>query len=1164
MLSLICILGCEREEQDLRPASFPNTAEVFIDGFSAGLEYAAFGDSKVTAFTVDENVSYEDVIGTSSMRFDIPNEGDPEGSYAGGVFRDLGGRDLTGYNALTFYAQASKAATVDLIGFGNDFMGDKYSTTASIKVSTSWNKYIIPIPDPSKLTREKGLFVISEGPEDGDGFSLWVDVVKFENLGTIAHPRPAIFNGNDIAAKTYIGLSSTISGLTQTVNLPNGADQTVNTTPSYFEFISSDTTVAKVDELGVVTVVGQGTAKITAALGGKEVAGSLTMESLGEFEHAPVPDRDAADVISIFSDAYTNVPVDFYNGFFEPFQRTLGGADVEINGDNIIKYSQLNFVATEFKNPTVDATEMTHFHVDIQIENPIGAQDFVKIQLGDFGPDGAFGGGDDATGEVIFKTSPPLASNEWISLDIPFSDFTGLTQRANLAQIFFITDGSVPELPGTITDILVDNMYFYKEGEIPPDPCEAETEQSLSAADFNLTFQTDPGSAIISAGGIYSYINNPDAANTVNPSCKVGQIFRDGNQFANTQIEFDTKFDFTTNSGFKLKVWSPAAGTNVLVKLEDKTNDQINAEVSAVTTATSAWEELTFNFASGESNKHDKIILFFELNSNVVETYYIDDFRLYGDGGGPAAPTDAPAAPPARDAADVVSIYGEAYGTAIGLSNVPWDDPSNFTEENIASNNVLKVEFGSGFLGTDLGSVADASAMTHFHMDFWISDDFAAGQIFNPKWSNHAGGAGETSAFELTRAIGGDEVKKWVSIDVPITDFSTGDNTQRAELAQFLISVASTIDIAYVDNIYFYKEGAGGGPAAPTDAPTPPPARDAADVDSIYGEAYGTAIGLSNVPWDDPSNFTEENIASNNVLKVEFGSGFLGTDLGSVADASAMTHFHMDFWISDDFAAGQIFNPKWSNHAGGAGETSAFELTRAIGGDEVKKWVSIDVPITDFSTGDNTQRAELAQFLISVANTIDIAYVDNIYFYKTDGGSASGPQTAAPIPPARDAANVVSIYSDAYTNITINNFDAGWCGGAAVTEVAVAGNNTLKKNTGIDCHGIDFAANRQDLSSFTHIHFDFYTDDTDLTGDVFNVKLVDFGGGSGEASALEVNINTGTVPAISAGVWVSVDIDITALGGVVGNNLTRSDIAQIGITTANLTNVWYDNIYLYK
>jgi hypothetical protein len=175
------------------------------------------------------------------------------------------------------------------------------------------------------------------------------------------------------------------------------------------------------------------------------------------------------------------------------------------------------------------------------------------------------------------------------------------------------------------------------------------------------------------------------------------------------------------------------------------------------------------------------------------------------------------------------------------------------------------------------------------------------------------------------------------------------------------------------------------------------------------------------------------------------------------------------------------------------------------------------------------------------------------------------PASAAPTPPNRAPADVVSVYSDAYTgNIAYDNFDAGWCGGASVTGVMISGNNTLQKNAGIDCQGIDFSSDRQDLSTFTHIHFDFYTNDTDLTGDVFNVKLVDFAGTGGEVTALEININTTTTPTIVANSWVSVDVDITTLGGVVSNNLTRSNVAQIGITTAFLTNVWYDNIYLYK
>ena len=206
--------------------------------------------------------------------------------------------------------------------------------------------------------------------------------------------------------------------------------------------------------------------------------------------------------------------------------------------------------------------------------------------------------------------------------------------------------------------------------------------------------------------------------------------------------------------------------------------------------------------------------------------------------------------------------------------------------------------------------------------------------------------------------------------------------------------------------------------------------------------------------------------------------------------------------------------------------------------------------------------------VIEVVNTCGNGIQDGTETGIDCGGSCSPcitpPAVPAPTPPARPTADVVSIYSDAYTNIAFDNFDAGWCGGAASTEVQIAGNNTLRKNTGVVCQGIDFQSNRQNLTDFTHIHFDFYITDTDLTGDVFNVKLVHFGGTGAEVSALEVNINGGTTPQLVANQWVSVDVPITALGGVVAGNLTRSDIAQIGITTAMVDNVWYDNIYLHK
>ncbi|MDA1383330.1 MAG: T9SS type A sorting domain-containing protein, partial [Bacteroidetes bacterium] len=176
-----------------------------------------------------------------------------------------------------------------------------------------------------------------------------------------------------------------------------------------------------------------------------------------------------------------------------------------------------------------------------------------------------------------------------------------------------------------------------------------------------------------------------------------------------------------------------------------------------------------------------------------------------------------------------------------------------------------------------------------------------------------------------------------------------------------------------------------------------------------------------------------------------------------------------------------------------------------------------------------------------------------------------GPMVSAPTPPAREPADVISIYSDAYTDVVVDDFDFGLCGSSpAVAEEMIAGNPT-QRYLGEGCQGINFENNRIDASAFTHLHFDFYTDEMNVIGKVFNLKLVDWAGNATEdgATGLEVNFNDGTNPAITTGSWVSVDVDITVLGPLVIGNLTTSDLAQIHLTS-NLSNAWYDNLYLYK
>ncbi len=164
---------------------------------------------------------------------------------------------------------------------------------------------------------------------------------------------------------------------------------------------------------------------------------------------APTPPaRSAQDVISMFSDAYTDVFVDTWRTSWSDANLE----DIDIEGNPTKKYSALNFVGIEATTTTIDATTMTYFHTDIWSPN---VTEF-KVKLVDFGADGAFGGGDDVEHEITISNP---TNDEWVSLDIPLSDFTGLTTRAHIAQLIYVG------VPSGVTTVFMDNVYFYKDPE---------------------------------------------------------------------------------------------------------------------------------------------------------------------------------------------------------------------------------------------------------------------------------------------------------------------------------------------------------------------------------------------------------------------------------------------------------------------------------------------------------------------------------------------------------------------------------------------------------------------------------------------------------------------------------------------------------------------------
>jgi beta-glucanase (GH16 family) len=83
------------------------------------------------------------------------------------------------------------------------------------------------------------------------------------------------------------------------------------------------------------------------------------------------------------------------------------------------------------------------------------------------------------------------------------------------------------------------------------------------------------------------------------------------------------------------------------------------------------------------------------------------------------------------------------------------------------------------------------------------------------------------------------------------------------------------------------------------------------------------------------------------------------------------------------------------------------------------------------------------------------------------------PQVAAPDPQALPQ-QVISLFSDSYSNIGNIDYNPNWQQATQVTQIEIAGNNILKY-AGLNYQGTDFADNKQDVSNMDNVHLDYWT-----------------------------------------------------------------------------------------
>jgi hypothetical protein len=451
---LIAQLGCKRElSDDAVLPSFSTTGAIFTDNF-IGLGsnfYFPFDGARPDVFSVDLKEGYES---NSSVRIDVPNDTDPAGTYAGAIFRiDGAGRNLSGYDALTFYVKASTGTKLGEVGYGIDYIQNKYQVSIqNINVGTNWSKVIIPIPDASKLVNERGVFWFAAGTQTtgGSGYALWFDEIKFEKLGTVGNPSSNILGGQTSTVKSFIGSSINVTGLNHIYNLANGTDVTVGSTAAYYKFTSSNPAVASVNDSGIVKVLTTGTAEITATVRGIRAKGKLIIESKGNLPGAPVPTKAQSVVKSIFSDTYVN---ETESNFTPGFGGSTTVTDIlTTSNGKVLQYTNNNYTGIMFAN-TVDATTFGFLHIDAYTDN---AASTIGIQIRDLGANktietDVFTGNPIGDDKDTRSNLTGFQSGVWKSFDIPLTGSI-LNQKGNLGAII-ITGGP---------NFILDNIYFYK------------------------------------------------------------------------------------------------------------------------------------------------------------------------------------------------------------------------------------------------------------------------------------------------------------------------------------------------------------------------------------------------------------------------------------------------------------------------------------------------------------------------------------------------------------------------------------------------------------------------------------------------------------------------------------------------------------------------------
>jgi Carbohydrate binding domain/Putative metal-binding motif/Secretion system C-terminal sorting domain len=203
--------------------------------------------------------------------------------------------------------------------------------------------------------------------------------------------------------------------------------------------------------------------------------------------NAPVPTRNAANVVSVFSNTYSNIATNYNPNWGQSGFGVLNQAFEAVpgSGNTILHYANFNYQGTEVT--ATNLSSMEFLHVDIWTQASTSSA-IIKVSPINSG-----------TGPNEVQVTINHTPGQWTSVDIPKSAFGGQTWD-NVFQMIFAANG-----PGSTTpiDIYVDNVYFWNNPGVNTDATLSDLQidftpvDGFSSSQFSYTYTVPFGTTTI-------------------------------------------------------------------------------------------------------------------------------------------------------------------------------------------------------------------------------------------------------------------------------------------------------------------------------------------------------------------------------------------------------------------------------------------------------------------------------------------------------------------------------------------------------------------------------------------------------------------------------------------------------------------------------------------